>query len=103
MFHNRNCRRADRGTRSESSFGLRLGLRFAGACHPRATGGSAMRTIVLTIFVLLALGLSCASQMSAAPMDGAALAKATTSGSLLTDIGYVRRHGRTCYRKCYRE
>ena len=27
----------------------------------------------------------------------------TVSATLLTDVGYVRRHGRTCYHKCYRE
>jgi len=61
-----------------------------------------MRTIFLAMLVTLGLGLIGTSQMAAAPADGAAIAKAS-SATLLTDIGYVRRHGRTCYHKCYRE
>jgi hypothetical protein len=62
-----------------------------------------MRTIFLAVLVLLGLGLIGPSQMAAAPADGAAIARIATADTLLTEIGYVRRYGRTCYRKCYRE
>lgn len=62
-----------------------------------------MRNIFIATLVALGLGLIGASQMAAAPADGAAIAKAANAGTLATDVGYVRRYGRTCYHKCYRE
>jgi hypothetical protein len=65
--------------------------------------GDAMRTIFVAVLVLLGLGLIGPSQMAAAPADGAAIARLSTGDTLLNEIRYVRRYGRSCYRKCYRE
>jgi len=63
-----------------------------------------MRTIFVAMLIALGLGLIGSSQITAAPADGAAIAKAANGGLLLNDVGYyVRRYGRTCYHKCYRE
>jgi len=62
-----------------------------------------MRTIFAAVLILLGLGLIGSPQIAAAPADGAAIANLATGGTLLNEIRYVRRYGRTCYRKCYRE
>jgi len=61
-----------------------------------------MRTIFVAILIAIGLGLIGISQIIAAPAEGTAIAKAANN-VLLNDAGYVRRHGRTCYHKCYRD
>jgi hypothetical protein len=62
-----------------------------------------MRTIFAAALILLGLGLIGSPQIVAAPADGAAIAQLATGDTLLSEIRYVRRYGRSCYRKCYRE
>ncbi len=63
-----------------------------------------MRTILAAMIVAAGVGLLAASHGTAAPINGAALSPAAGASSLLREVDYYfRRHGRLCYRKCYRE
>jgi hypothetical protein len=61
-----------------------------------------MRTILAAMLVVAGVGV-LGSGGSAAPVSGAALDRAASPASLLTQIRYHRWNGRLCYRKCYRE
>jgi hypothetical protein len=60
-----------------------------------------MRTILFATLIAMGVGLTGAS--SAAPVNGADIAEAASVATLLSEVGYVRRHGRVCYHKCYYE
>ncbi len=60
-----------------------------------------MRTMLIALLAASAFALTAASTGTAAPAGGAVIAE--TADAAVTPAHYVRRHGRTCYRKCYRE
>jgi hypothetical protein len=62
-----------------------------------------MRTLFAVMLVAIGVTFIGASGGSAAPVNGAALDRAASAATLLSDIGYYRSHGRLCYAKCYRE
>ena len=62
-----------------------------------------MRAGLVATAMLMGLcaGLAGLSGSAAAPLQGAASAAVNLSS--VPEVRYVRRHGRSCYRKCYRE
>lgn len=60
-----------------------------------------MRTMAIVFLAASAFGLMAVPAGSAAPAGGAVIAEAASPA--VTPAHYVRRHGRVCYRKCYRE
>jgi hypothetical protein len=57
---------------------------------------------LVAMAVLLGFGgAAVVSDGVAAPARG--VMTAATDAATVTEARYVRRHGRTCYRKCYRE
>jgi hypothetical protein len=59
-----------------------------------------MRIMTLALLVAAAVVLSAPSG-SAAPVGGVVTTEEGTAAA--TPVRYVRHHGRSCYRKCYRE
>jgi hypothetical protein len=55
------------------------------------------------MLIVAGVGLWGRTAGSAMPVNGPALVRVASAGSLLTPAYYVHRHGRTCYRKCYHE
>jgi len=62
-----------------------------------------MRTVFFAMLFAVGTGLVAASASSAAPANGVVIGQAAVAASLLSEVGYVRRRGRTCYSKCYYE
>ena len=62
-----------------------------------------MRRITAAMLIVAGVGLFGGAAGSAMPASRLALERAASTDSRLTPASYVHRHGRTCYRKCYRE
>ena len=59
------------------------------------------RLIAAATLLALGLGFAATSDSLAAPAHGAVIGAAAVSE--VSPARYVRRYGRACYRKCYRE
>jgi len=60
-----------------------------------------MRMLGAALLIAAGIGAIGASSGSATPANSAAVDRAASAVSLLSQAGYVHWHGHTCYAKCY--